>query len=220
MVTISFIPPWFFNYGIMFQIAFAIITLFVSIYSFRVYRLSGQKKSRTFGVAFLFISISYFIQSFINLAILAELNEKVFSVIEFRNLITMDNIAIFFHMIFFIFGLVTLIYMILGGKNRLLYIISLAVSTLFVFASADSMAFFYVFSSLLLIFILTDYVGHYFRNKDGKTFLVMLAFVFLLIGHLNFIFLVNNPILYVVGNLLELAAYLLILVNLIRVIKK
>ena len=83
-------------------IADAIITLLVSIYSFRVYRLSGQKKSRTFGLAFLFISISYFIQSFINLAIISELNENVLNLIEFRNLITLDNIAIFFHMIFFL----------------------------------------------------------------------------------------------------------------------
>lgn len=220
MVHISFIPDWFLCYGIIFELAFAIITLFVSIYSFRVYKLSEQKKSRTFGLAFLFISISYFIQFFINLAIMSELNEKVLNLVEFRNLITLDNLAIFFHMIFFIFGLVTLIYMILGGKNRFIYIISLMISALFIFASARNMAFFYVFSSLLLVFILTDYVGNYIKNKNGKTFLIMLAFFFLFIGHLNFIFLVNNQLVYVVGNFLELAAYILILINLIRVIKK
>jgi hypothetical protein len=220
MVHISFIPDWFLSFGIIFELAFALITLFVSIYSFRVYRLSEQKKSRTFGIAFLLISISYFIQFFINLAIIAELNEKVLSVMEFRNLITLDNIAIFFHMIFFIFGLITLIYMILGGKNRFIYIISLVVSTLFIFLSANNMAFFYVFSSLLLIFILSDYAGNYIKNRNGKTLLVMVAFFCLLVGHLDFIFLVNSPIFYVVGNVLELAAYILILINLIRVIKK
>jgi hypothetical protein len=220
MVSISFIPDWFLNYGIIFQFAFAIITLLVSIYSFRVYRLSGQKKSRTFGLAFLFISISYFIQSFINLAIISELNENVLNLIEFRNLITLDNIAIFFHMIFFVFGLVTLIYMILGGKNRLLYVISLIVSALFIFASANNLSFFYIFSSLLLIFILSDYVSNYIKNRNGKTFLIMLAFVFLLVGHLNFIFLATNQLVYVVVNFLEFAAYILILINLLRVIKK
>lgn len=220
MVSISFIPDWFLNYGIIFELAFALITLFVSIYSFRVYRLSEQKKSRTFGVAFLLISISYFIQSIINFSIISELNEKVLNILEFRNLITLDNIAIFFHMIFFIFGLITLVYMILGGKNRLIYIISLVVSALFVFASAGNLAFFYIFSSLLLIFILSDYVINYFKNKKDKTFLVMIAFFCLLIGHLNFIFLANNQIIYVIGNFLELAAYILILINLIRVIKK
>ena len=220
MASISFIPDWFLNYGIIFELAFAIITLFVSIYSFRVYRLSGQKKSRTFGLAFLFISISYFIQSFINLAIVSELNEKVLNIIEFKNLVTLDNLAIFFHMIFFIFGLVTLIYMILGGKNRFIYIISLIVSALFIFASASNLPFFYIFSSLLLIFILSDYVSNYIKNRNGKTLFIMIAFVCLLLGHLNFIFLVNNQLVYVVGNFLELAAYILILINLIRVIKK
>jgi hypothetical protein len=220
MVSISFIPDWFLNYGIIFELAFALITILVSIYSFRVYRLSGQKKSRTFGIAFLFISISYFIQCFINFEIISELNEKVFNVLEFQNLITMDKLAIFFHMVFFIFGLVTLIYMILGGKNRFIYIISLIISVLFIFLSADSIAFFYVLSSLLLIFILSDYAGNYFKNKNGKTFLVMIAFLCLLIGHLNFIFIESNQMLYVIGNFLELIAYMLILINLIRVIRK
>jgi hypothetical protein len=220
MASISFIPDWFLNYGIIFGLAFAVITFLVSLYSFRVYRLSEQKKSGTFGIAFLFISISYFIQSLINFAIILELNEKVLNILEIRNLLTMDNIAIFFHMIFFTFGLITIIYMILGGKNRLLYVISLIISVLFIILSADSMAFFYILSSLLLIFILSDYAGNYFKNKNGKTFLVMVAFLCLLIGHLNFIFIESNQLIYVIGNFLELAAYILILINLIRVIKK
>lgn len=213
-------PEWFSVYGLAFELAFAIITLAVSLYSFKIYRLSEQKKLRIFGVAFLFISISYFIQFFINLAIIAELSEEVLSIIELRNLITLDNISIFFHMIFFIFGLVTLIYMILGGKNRLMYGISLVVSALFIFLSADSMSFFYIFSSLLLIFILSDYFNNYIKDRNGKTFLIMIAFFCLLVGHLNFIFLISNPIFYVIGNFLELIAYILILINLLRVIKK
>ena len=220
MVHISLIPDWFFNYGLIFEFAFAIITLAVSLYSFRVYRLSEQKKSRTFGIAFLFISISYFIQSFINLAIINELNNKVLSIIEFRNLIALDNMAIFLHMIFFIFGLVTLIYMILGGKNRLMYLISLIVSSMFLFASANKIFFFYIFSSLLLIFILSHYFNNHIKNKNNKTLFTLIAFSFLLIGHLSFIFLFHNTIYYVIGNSLEFIAYALILINLLRVIRK
>jgi hypothetical protein len=210
---------WLANYGIIFEFAFAVITLLVSIYSFRVYRLSGQTKSRTFGIAFLFISISYFIQFFINLAIITELNEKILNIIEIKNLITLDNISIFFHMIFFIFGLVTLIYMILGGKNRLMYVISIVISALFIVVSADKIPFFFIFSSLLLVFILSSYVNNYIKNNKGKTLLVMIAFFCLLIGNLQFIFL-SNPIYSMIGNFLELAAYILILINLLRVIKR
>lgn len=220
MASIPLIPNWFINYELIFEFAFAIITLLVSLYSFKVYRLSEQKKSRTFGAAFLLISISYFIQAFINFAIRAELNERVLNIIELKNLIAINNISIFFHMMFFIFGLVTLIYMILGGKNRLLYIISLAVSALFIFASANAIFFFYIFSSLLLIFILSDYVHNHFKKKADKALFVTIAFFCLLIGQLQFIFLANNPIFWIVGNFLELIAYVFILINLLRVIKK
>jgi hypothetical protein len=109
--------------------------------------------------------------------------------------------------------------MILGGKNRLMYVISIVISALFIVVSADKIPFFFIFSSLLLVFILSSYVNNYIKNKKGKTLLVMIAFFCLLIGHLQFIFL-SNPIYSMIGNFLELAAYILILINLLRVIKR
>jgi hypothetical protein len=220
MVNLSLIPSWFLSYGVIFEIAFAIITLAVSIYSFRIYKLSGQNQSKIFGIAFLFFSISYFIESLLNISIISELNEKFLSVIDLRSLIAMDALSILVHMVLFTFGLVTLIYMILGGKNKMIYFISLIVSMLFILLSVNKIYFFYVLSSLLLVYIFTHYIDNYIQSKDKRSLIVTIAFAFLLLGQIHFIFLVNHSVYYVVGNFLELIAYILILVNLLKVIKK
>ena len=125
MADLSSVSGGFFGYDAVFELVFALITLAVAFYSFKIYKLSDQKKSRIFGIAFLFISSSYFIQSLFNTSIFFELNEKFISLIEINNLLTINILSIFLHMVFFTVGIVTLIYMIAGGKNRFLYVISL-----------------------------------------------------------------------------------------------
>ena len=220
MVSLSFFPTWFLGYGLVFELAFAIITLLVSIYSFKIYRLSGQRQSKIFGTAFLFFSLSYLIQFFINVSILSELSERIISVIEFQNIVTLNSLAIFSHMIFFTLGLVTLSYMILNVKNDWIYIGFMIASVLIIFFSADKINFFYVLSSTLLMVISAHYLKNYMEKKHKRTILILIAFVFLLFGHIHFIFLMNHSTYYVIGNFLELIAYVLILINLLNVLRK
>jgi hypothetical protein len=220
MASLSFVPQWFFVYGLAFGLAFAIISLAVSIYSFKIYRLSGQRQSKLFGVAFLLFSISYFIQFFLNLAIVSELNESILNVLDFQQIITMNNLSIFVHMILFTLGLVTLIYMVIGVKNKWIYSGLMLVSVLFLFLSANKINFFYIFSSALLIVLTMYYFQHSIKDRNTKSIPIVIAFFLLLIGHIHFIFLVNDSIEYVLGSFLELAAYILILINLLRVLKK
>ena len=119
MADLSSVSGGFFGYDAVFELVFALITLAVAFYSFKIYKLSDQKKSRIFGIAFLFISSSYFIQSLFNTSIFFELNEKFISLIEINNLLTINILSIFLHMVFFTVGIVTLIYMIAGGKKQL-----------------------------------------------------------------------------------------------------
>jgi hypothetical protein len=220
MASLSFVPEWFFVYSLAFGLAFAIITLAVSLYSFKIYRLSGQRQSKIFGTAFLFFSLSYLIQFILNLAVFSELDDKIFSLIEFQHLITLNTLSIFAHMILFTFGLITLIYMILNIKNKWIYSGLMLVSVLFILLSANKINVFYVLSSFLLAIISLYYFQHSIKYKNSRSVLAVVAFFFLLVGHIHFIFLMNSPVDYVLGNFLELAAYILILVNLLRVLKK
>lgn len=220
MVNIYLAPRWFFGYDVMLELAFAVITLIVGIYAFKVYKLSGQRQSKLFGIAFLFISVSYFIQSFLNFAIISKLNEKICTALKINSVDVLNSIGLYAYMLFFITGLITLVYMTLRFKSVKTYSLSLIIIILSLLFTSNSLHLFYLLSSILLIYIFIHYFLNYLNNKKLNTLLILIAFAFLLFGHIHFIFSVDHGLYYVIGHFLEIIAYTLILINLILVVKK
>ena len=137
-------PAWLFGYDVIFKFVIALITAAVSYYSFKMYRLSGVKKSKLLGVSFSFLALSYLAHGF-------------FSLISFSNptkFLAYNLLGIYLHMVFFIIGITTLTYMTLNVKKpRLLTLmISLSIS-LFVF-SGNALYIGYAVISIMLIYIL------------------------------------------------------------------
>ena len=109
--------------------------------------------------------------------------------------------------------------MVLNVKNKLVYLSILFLSVLFLLLSIDKITFFFIFSSVLLVVISIDYLKNALDNNNKKTMLIVLAFISLLVGHIHFIFSVINEIEYIIGSFFELTAYILILINLLKVLK-
>lgn len=220
MVHLPFVPEWFFGYDVLLELAFAVITLIVSFYAFKIYKLSGQRQSKLFGTAFLFISVSYFVQSFLNFLIISKLNENICATFKINSIHFFNTLGVYTHIILFGIGLVTLTYMTLRIKNVKTYSLLLIITILSLLLSSNTLYLFYLLSSVLLIYIFVHYLTNYLNNKQSKTLLVLIAFAMLLFGHIHFIFSLNHGLYYVIGHFLELVAYLLILINLILVVKK
>jgi hypothetical protein len=219
MAHLFLIPDWFFGYNVILEFFFAITALAVALYSFKVYRLSNQEQPRLFGIAFLLFSISYFIQSILNYLIITNAAQAICDCISIPSLFLFNAIGIYVHMFFFVIGLVTLAYMTLKTKNITTYVLLLSTLLLSFFVVENKIPWFYMISSLLLVFISLHYLFNFIKNKRTKTLLVFIAFMLLLFGHTHFIFSVNHTLYYVLGHFLELFAYILILINLLLVIK-
>lgn len=220
MAHIYLVPGWFVGYDIALELAFAIITIIVSLYAFKIYRLSGQSQSRLFGLSFLFISISYVIQSLLNFAIMEQLEENISRAIALNNVALLNFIGIFIHIIFFMSALITLSYMTLRVRSAKVFSLLCAITFLALFFSTNKLTMYYVLASLMLIYICIHYLGNYWNNRQTKALLVFIGFVFLLFGTIHFIFSVNQAFYYFLGHALELIAYIFILINLILVVKK
>ncbi len=220
MANIYLVPNWFLGYDILLELAFAIVSLIVGIYAFKIYKLSEQQESKLFSIAFFSISVSYFIQSFLNFAIISELNENISILLRINNINTMNNLGIFAHMIFFMAGLITLVYMTLRIRSVKAYSLLFIIIMLSLIFSLNKLYIFYLLSSVLLLYILIHYFKNYFESRKPRMLLVLVAFAFLLFGTIHFIFSLNHGLYYVIGHFLELIAYLLILTNLILVIRK
>jgi len=220
MGNVFLVPSWFFGYDVVLELIFAIITLSVGIYAFKIYNLSGQRQTKLFGGGFLFISASYFVQSILNFAIVSKLNENVCQALKISDVAVLNAVGIYAYIFLFIAGLVTLVYMTFRIKNWKIYSLLLLVSLLAITLIPNTLYFFYLLASVFLFYICTHYFSNYIKNKNPQKLLVLIAFGFLLFSTFHFIFSVNHSLYYAVGHILELIAYILILINLIRVIKK
>lgn len=220
MTNLFMTPGWFLNYGMVFELAFAIITLIVGVFAFKIYKLSEQKSAKLFGIAFIFISLHYFIQSFLNFSILSTLNQNICNMMKINNVNTLNIMGAYSHMFFFVIGLATLTYMTLKINSKITYALILALPLTSIIFAENKLYLFYAMASILLIFITIHYIKNYIKNKQIKTLFILVAFIFLLFGNLHFIFSMNHEIYYFIGHFLELIAYFLILLNFILVLKK
>ena len=219
MMNYAIVPHWFAGYNALLEMMFFVITLLVGAYALRIYQLSGQRQSKLFGISFLLISAAYLIQSILNFAgsysMASGCNMQSMSTLH-----SLSNAGIYAHIILFMTGLVTLAYMTLKIKDFWAYPLFLVAILAVLLLSSNKLYFFYVLSSILLVYISFHYLRNYLKSRKMSALIVFTAFLFLLFGKIHFIFSIDHGTFYVAGHLLELVAYSLILINLVTVVRR
>lgn len=198
-------PNWFFGYGIAFGFFFAVISLIIAIYAFNVHKTTGQKLAEYFGYGFLLLFMANLIQ--------ASTDTLLYFATNTLTVQTLGILGVYLYMVFMVSGLVTLMFVSLkSDKIRTLWIL-LAISLLAIWMSRNQIYTFYTISSIFLAFITWHFIENYLHNKQWLTLSVALAFVFLWFSSFHYIISVNHTLFYVIGTILELFAYIMILVN-------
>lgn len=208
-----------FDYEVVFDLLFAIITLFVSINAFKIYKLSDNKNSLYFGIGFLSLSVSYVIESIINFLIISRVNENICTALKLNSVGQFNLLGMYVHMFFFLLAMIILTYMTMKDKDIKTFFLLLLITVISLIFSTNKIILFYLIASLFLVYLVIHYYRNYLKHKMKKTLLVLFAFVFLLFSHIHFLFSVNHALLYSIGHFFELFAYLFILINLLIIIK-
>ncbi len=219
MSQIYLVPQWFFGYGIFLELFFALITLSVAAYSWYIYRLCAQKECRLFAVGFGFISMAYFFWAGINFYVTSTFDPSTL-VLSLSNLNALGSLGVYAHVFLFILGLVTLAYMTFDGSSLRNYTLLATLSLVAIIFSEQKAIAFYFVSSLLLSFVVFYYGAKYYHSRRGTNLLVFLAFFFLFLGNVDFIFAAIDHVHYVVGHILQLLGYAFILLNFLLTLRK
>ena len=192
--------------------------MLVSVFSFRIYKLSGQRSSRLFAFSFLCFSLAYFIESFMNSLILFKITQDISIGLKIFSINIINLIILNFHLILFTIGLVTLAYMTFRIRSQKTYSLLLILSLISLFLASDPLQFYYIIAIVLLIYISLYYLLNYLDKKKINNLFMLMAFILLSIGNIPIFFsILNHETYYVVGHFVELIAYLFILANLIMV---
>lgn len=221
MAQIYVVPNWFFGLSIGFEVFFALTTLLVAYYAIKLYRVSGERSLRRFGIGFILISLSYSLWAVMNALISKEMFEGMRE-LEFslNNIWLFSNIAVYLHAIFYVSGLVLIAYTTLKIESRkTLALLELICLASILACMKNDYFIVYLLSAVLALFIYFNYLEDYRRNKNKTTAAIMAAFVLLFAANIDFMLAANNYIHYIIRHILELGAYFIILASLIKIIK-
>lgn len=213
-------PAWFYGYDVVLELLFAIISLVVASFAFSIFKKTSQRNVLYFGIGFLSISVSYFIQSIFNLLIITKLNDNLCNTVKIISVTAFKNMGLLAHMLFFTIGLSFLLF-VTFKENRLRLLWFLVITALLVIGLSHNYVYmFYLVASIYLLFISWHYFINYLKQKNFIQLLVLLAFIFLLFGQAHYLVSVNHELYHVISHILELFAYLFILANFYMVRKK
>ncbi|MFA5797377.1 MAG: hypothetical protein WC916_05055 [Candidatus Woesearchaeota archaeon] len=219
MTNVFIVPKWFFGYDIILELVFALITLFVAIYGFKLYKLCREKQFKYFGLAFSFIALSYFLQSLINFFLLYDLNSKIRSLMHASYIYDLAVIEIFIHIFFFVLGFLLLTYNTFKIDNLRVFYLLFVVVIISIFFSLNKIFMFYLLASVLLFYLVIHYAITYWYNRKPNALIMSIALLLILFSTLHFILAMNQGIYYVIGHIFELIAYLFIAGNLYMIVK-
>jgi len=219
MINIYTLPVWFLPIDEYFELTFAVITLTISLFSYKLYTLGKQRQIKLFGTSFLFISISYFIQCICNSNIISFLENNSYISISAAAKHILLVMGIYSYIFFYILGLIIFTYMTFQIQSKKLFFFVLLVLLLSLILVYDKVFLFYILSILMILFIILFYMTQYFRQNNKKTALILVSFIILLLSAVAYLFSTENGRFYIEGHILELVAYLTMLINMIVIVK-
>ncbi len=203
-------PEWFFGLDSLFEGFAAIALLLVTLFSFKAYKLTKDKRYRTFGIAFGLMMVGIIARALADLFVYADMSV--------HPLVLMMLYACYMGLS--LASIIVLFALTLKIKQRAPVVALLLVSLVLVLLSSSYRLSFHSISVILLAFIAYHFIRNYFEKKSLSALLVCISFVLLTLTHVAFIVDIVKQRFYIVGHLLHLAVFGLLFFALVKVLKK
>jgi hypothetical protein len=224
MIRYIFSPKWFYGIDIIFEFFSLIIAFLIARYGYKLYKISGNKKHKYFsifffliGIAFVFKIITNFNIYYIDTGSIKIANAMFyFETSHVSEILFTIGFSIFkFLMMLSFFGL---LYITWEREPEIFWLGTyfIAIITLF---SHNAYYVFHITMVIMLLILLNYYYRNYKRKSIAtkESFLTALSFFMLMLSQIAFTAITINIIMYVVGEILQLAGYSILLYDYVLV---
>jgi len=224
-MKLVFTPDWFLGKDVMIDFFSFVILLVFFLLCWKYYKLSKKKSLFYLGIGFLLIAVAQISAILTKLVLYYDTSftQQIGQMIVTYNFV--KSVDIFYQVGFFFNRLLTLLgfYIIykLSLKKKLSGDSYLVLYFLFLTSLFSTNIYYYVFhlTALILIFlILKNYCKICKKTKHINTKILIAAFGLLALSQIIFL-LSELPMLFVIGNFIELVSYLILLILIIRILK-
>jgi len=220
-MEILFSPQWFYNIDSAFEVVSVVVTAAIALYSLKIYYFTKDNRQKYFGLSFLAISLSYLAKIMTNVVVYRTVQETgpiiTITKVVLGTIPLLTVTGLFMHRILMLAGL-SGIYLLLSNcreKNRAVVIAYfILVTTLF---SGYAYFVFHMTAALFLMYIVLFY-----HDREGKKHCnaITLAFGFLLLSQIAFVFIFLGAEIYVVGEVLQLLGFIILLYKYYKLVIK
>lgn len=224
---VLFSPEWFRGFDTTFDFIALVATILIALYSHNLYQFSGEKKHFYFSLSFASIAGAFFFKVLGSLTLYYVVTEfKTIGVVQvvtqsvqiFNSLTLLGALAFYVLMLLGFGGIYMIVNEIHSWKNAWL------ISYFVIIVAGFSISAFYLShltAILFLIFIVQQYYLNHKKKPRKKAIKhVYYSFGLILLSQVAFLFNVLNPLLYVVGEFLQLGGYILILYTYYQLVSK
>ncbi len=238
MYRLFFTPAWFNGWDLVFEGIGLIVALLIAGYSWKVYRMSSEKKFGYFSLAFGLVSLGFIFKLLTHgllyysslrdaaTAVLVPIVGKGMSGIHYSDLFFRGGFLM--HMIAMLGAWLLIFFVSQKPRGRLKNYYEVSQIGLFIYlvvlisyVSNFKYFVFYLTGAVILGMIVLNFYKNYLNTKQNmNSLLVMDSFLFILIGQFFFIFVFLWDELYVLGEVFMLIGFLLLLYTYRRITKK
>lgn len=229
MYRLFLTPAWFNGFDLLFEGISLVISLAIAGYSWRLYQLNKENKFGYFSFAFILVSLALSFKMITHgLLYYIPLRDAATQVLI--PVVGRGSEGINYSNLFFRGGFLAYMITMLGawlliffvsqkktGRLKSYYEVSqialfiYLVVLIAVVANFKYMVFFLTSAVILGMTVLNYYKNYLNKKRNTNAFLVMLAFLLILLSNIFFVFVFFSEIFYVFGQLLLLAGFLLLL---------
>jgi hypothetical protein len=219
-------PEWFAGIDSGIEVLSLIVAFAVSWYSYKVYRLSGEKKYKHFAAAFLLSGAAYIFK--IASQIIIYEKEKVLqqigpflvarTVLEPVTWLHTYSYAIF--SILMLFSMLVLLAVAFRIHDKPTLVLMTYFMVVITILAGHAVPILHITLALMAAMLVFHFYNNYSHNKKCQALFVTLAFLSIFLSHSVMIFMMYNPTIYVMSEVLQLAGFGLLLYAFILVRKK
>lgn len=226
MFRLFFTPEWFNGWDVIFDLIGLLVTLLITAYSLRIYRVNKENKFAYLSLAFMLLSLGLLFKTFTSSVLyFTPVRDGIAEVLRplagqgLAHSLVFYRTAFFFQMATMLSGWLLIFFISQKSRARLRKFHEITQMALFIYlvllvslVSNWKYSVFYTTSTVLLGLITLNYYKNYLNtNRNSQALKVMFSFLLILLGHLFLVFVFLSERIYVIGEIIILLGFLLLL---------
>ncbi|RME54608.1 hypothetical protein D6777_03240 [Candidatus Woesearchaeota archaeon] len=222
MYQLVFSPRWFFGKDVIIDLVTVAALFTIFVFAIKYYKINKNKNYLWFGMAFLLMALSFIFKIATNFTIYYNVwHVKQIGPVLFTYKVLKKSDLLFYtgflmYRVLMLLGLYVLFTRYIKQNNYVKILILYLLITIAYFSDYAYYVF-HLTSFALLAMLAYHYFQNYQNRKVVSNLLLFASFALITLTQIIFVFVFYQPIFYVVAQMVQLVAYIMLIITLIMV---